>query len=92
LIEREIESWPDECKPLVLVAEGIGEEGRRDFGPPDGARVRVIVDPIDGTRGLMYDKRSAWFLAAVAENRGEETCLADTFAAVMVELPTSPTD
>src|SRR6185503_12768082 len=52
-------------------------------------RYRLIVDPIDGTRGLMYDKRSAWFLAAVANDRGEETTLADTFASVMVELPPS---
>jgi hypothetical protein len=48
-----------------------------------------MVDPIDGTRALMYDKRSAWFLAAVARDRGEQTRLAHAFASVMVELPTS---
>src|SRR5262245_7387824 len=59
--------WPEECKPLLLVAEGMGADGKRRFGDPDKPlRYRVIVDPIDGTRGLMYDKRSAWFLAAVA--------------------------
>lgn len=90
VIEQQVKSWPAECKPLVLIAEGMGEDGRRVFGqagnPP---RYRVIVDPIDGTRGLMYDKRSAWFIAAVAEDRGEETTLEDTFAAVLVELPTA---
>ena len=30
----------------------------------------VIVDTIDGTRGLMYDKRSAWCLAAAAPSEG----------------------
>ena len=90
IIETELKLWPDECKPLILIAEGMGEDGRRLFGcPEEGARYRVIVDPIDGTRNLMYDKRSAWFIAAVAENRGEETRLSDAFAAVLVELPTS---
>jgi fructose-1,6-bisphosphatase/inositol monophosphatase family enzyme len=87
--------WSKEL-PLVLIAEGIedehGREGARVF--PRGTRaedavVRVIVDPIDGTRGIMYDKRSAWSLAGVAVNRGESTRLADIEVAVMTELPTS---
>jgi fructose-1,6-bisphosphatase/inositol monophosphatase family enzyme len=89
-IENEVEGWPSECKPLLLVAEGLGENGRRIVGPADQAlRYRVIVDPIDGTRNLMYDKRSAWFIAAVAPDRGEDTSLADVFSAVLLELPTS---
>src|SRR4051812_20586680 len=61
--------------PLVLIAEGIegddGVEGVKVF--PDGARaddakIRLLVDPIDGTRGIMYDKRPAWALAGVAPN------------------------
>ena len=90
IIEREIDEWPSECKPLVLVAEGMGRDGRRLIGPADEpARFRVIVDPIDGTRNLMYDKRSAWFIATVAEDLGEQTNLGDAFAAVLVELPTT---
>ena len=82
--------------PLVLVAEGLaddhGHEAARTF--PDGtaesdALIRVILDPIDGTRGLMYDKRSAWSLAGVAPNYGPKTSLRDIEAAVMTELPTS---
>src|SRR5260370_40840790 len=82
--------------PLVLVAEGLedaaGNEGPRTF--PDGADesaalLRLIVDPIDGTRGIMYDKRPAWALAAVAPNKGPQTRLADAEVAVMTELPTS---
>jgi len=38
---------------------------------------------------LMYDKRSAWFLAAVCPDKGEATTLADSIASVMVELPPS---
>jgi fructose-1,6-bisphosphatase/inositol monophosphatase family enzyme len=90
IIEREIDEWPSECKPLVLIAEGMGDNGRLLFGcSEEPARFRLILDPIDGTRNLMYDKRSAWFIAAVAENLGEQTDLRDTFAAVLVELPTT---
>lgn len=90
LLESEIANWPDECFPLLLIAEGLGADGRKRIGDPDQPlRYRVIVDPIDGTRMLMYDKRSAWFLAAVAEDRGEATSLNDTFASVLVELPTT---
>lgn len=90
VIEREVEAWPAACKPLLLVAEGFGADGRRAFGPPaEPPRFRLLVDPIDGTRSLMYDKRSAWFLAAVAPDAGDGTRLGDAFAAAMVELPTS---
>jgi hypothetical protein len=82
--------------PLVLIGEGVegdgGIEGVRVY-PEDAreedAKIRLIVDPIDGTRGLMYDKRSAWALAGVAPNRGPATRLRDIEAAVMTELPTS---
>src|SRR3954447_10521757 len=82
--------------PLVLIAEGIenehGEEGLKIF--PEGSReedaaIRLIVDPIDGTRGIMYDKRPAWALAGVAPNHGTDTTLRDIEVAVMTELPTS---
>jgi fructose-1,6-bisphosphatase/inositol monophosphatase family enzyme len=90
IIENEIRNWPDECKGLVLIAEGMGPDGKQVFGSAEAdARYRLIVDPIDGTRNLMYDKRSAWFIAAVAENHGELTSLEDTFASVLVELPTT---
>ncbi len=82
--------------PLVLVAEGLEDEHGREAPKvfPEGAResdalIRVIVDPIDGTRGIMYDKRPAWTLAAVAPNEGPGTRLRDCAVAVMSELPTS---
>jgi fructose-1,6-bisphosphatase/inositol monophosphatase family enzyme len=75
--------------PLVLIAEGI-ENGKLVL--PVGATERdavwrVIVDPIDGTRGLMYQKRSAWVLTGVAPNRGDETDLQDIELAVQTEIP-----
>jgi hypothetical protein len=89
-IENVISGWPDECLPLLLIAEGMGHDGRHQFGTKgDQPGWRLIIDPIDGTRMLMYDKRSAWFLAAVCPNKGEATTLADSIASVMVELPPS---
>lgn len=75
---------------LVLVAEGLGATGRvvlPDGTSADRAELRIIVDPIDGTRGLMYQKRPAWILTGVAPNRGDATCLADIELAVQTEIP-----
>jgi hypothetical protein len=97
LLESFCEKWAAEEGPLVVVAEGLEDEHGRevDFRTfPHGAdaadaRLRLIVDPIDGTRGIMYDKRSAWALAGVAPNKGKATRLRDIEVAVMSELPTS---
>ncbi len=74
---------------FVLVAEGLPQDGMRFGSSAAAPAFRLIVDPIDGTRGLMYDKRSAWSLAAVAIARGAEARLADLSCAVMTELPTT---
>src|SRR6187551_1614928 len=75
---------------IVLVAEGLSKEAVTlpQRWRPEQARWRVIVDPIDGTRGLMYQKRSAWVLAAVAPERGDETSLKDVVVALQTEIPT----
>jgi fructose-1,6-bisphosphatase/inositol monophosphatase family enzyme len=109
VIRRHIRSWPETCKPLTLIAEGMGQDGvtrfpsrkrRNTLTPqdregqaagvnPGQARFTVIIDPIDGTRLIMLDKRSAWFLAAVAPQRDGAAGLGDAVASVAVELPTS---
>jgi len=74
---------------FVLIAEGL-PESRIVFPrstPEAEASFRIIVDPIDGTRGLMYQKRSAWVLTGVAPNRGPETSLRDVVLAVQTEIP-----
>ncbi len=75
--------------PHVLIAEGI--EGGQVVLPRGTSEAealwRIIVDPIDGTRGLMYQKRSAWVLTGVAPNRGPETGLQDIVLAVQTEIP-----
>jgi len=68
---------------FVLIGEGFDEDSQSDAA----AEWRVIVDPIDGTRGLMYQKRSAWILTGVAPNRGSETSLDDIVLAVQTEIP-----
>ena len=82
--------WPSEW-PVELVAEGFDDPAMRLF--PRGIRLeetrwRCVVDPIDGTRGIMYDKRPAWVLAGLAPQRGADTRLPDIFAAAMTEIPT----
>jgi hypothetical protein len=90
IVASVVESWPDEMKPILAIAEGFGRDGKRWFGSPNSQpRYRMLIDPIDGTRNLMYDKRSAWFLAAIAPDQGEDTRLSHTLASVMVELPPS---
>jgi fructose-1,6-bisphosphatase/inositol monophosphatase family enzyme len=91
VVEEYCDRWGREI-PLVLIAEGIEPETGRVF--PHGTRqedapLRVIIDPVDGTRGIMYDKRPAWALAGVAANKGSATRLSDIEVAVMTELPTS---
>jgi fructose-1,6-bisphosphatase/inositol monophosphatase family enzyme len=72
------EHWPD----VRVVSEGLDEP----VVVGTAVAWTVIVDTIDGTRGLMYDKRPAWCLAAAAPPRGG---LADIVAAAMTELPTT---
>ena len=82
---REIAS----SEPIVLVGEGL-PDGRMTLpvgAKESDARWRIIVDPIDGTRGLMYQKRPGWILTGVAPNRGEATTLADIEVAVQTEIP-----
>jgi fructose-1,6-bisphosphatase/inositol monophosphatase family enzyme len=84
--------WPKRW-PVELVMEGLEEKHGAVTMPRSTPVARTlfkcILDPIDGTRGLMYDKRSAWSLAALAPQRGARTNLSDIVIAVMTELPTA---
>ena len=81
--------WPNE-HPVQIVMEGLDSE----LCFPEGTAVsstdwKCIIDPIDGTRGIMYDKRNAWALAAIAPQSGDQTMLSEIIAASMTEIPTS---
>jgi len=82
ILEEFCEEWGKQT-PIVVVAEGLedgqGNEVDSRVFPSSAketdAELRLIFDPIDGTRGIMYDKRPAWALAGVAPNKGAKTRL-----------------
>ena len=77
-------------RSFLLIAEGLGESGLATFPAgldPKDAELRILIDPIDGTRGLMYQKRPAWILTGIAPNRGSQTSIADIELAVQTEIP-----
>lgn len=83
------EEHATEKDSFILIAEGISD-GEMVFPKHvtlDDATYRMIIDPIDGTRGLMYQKRSAWILTGVAPNKGKDTSIADINFAIQTEIP-----
>jgi hypothetical protein len=91
IMEWFTEHWPSTI-PVELVMEGIDPQRPVTFpakAPCEQTEAKIILDPIDGTRGIMYDKRGAWFLAGVAPQNGPATRLSEIEVAVMVELPTT---
>lgn len=79
--------WPAD-EPVELVMEGLEDDGPTVF--PAGVsetKWKCIIDPIDGTRNLMHDKRAAWALTALAPQKGADNRLLDIEVAVMTELP-----
>lgn len=82
-------NWPADL-PVRVVMEGVEDATPLVFPrsvPPADALYFCIIDPIDGTRGLMYDKRSAWILAGVAAAGTTHPSLEDIEVAAMTELP-----
>ncbi|NDV63058.1 inositol monophosphatase [Puniceicoccales bacterium CK1056] len=85
------EHWPAEL-PVELIMEGAEAHGAITIpkGTPIGETAwKCILDPIDGTRNMMYDKRAAWALAGIAPQRGGKNTLQDIAVAAMTALPTS---
>jgi fructose-1,6-bisphosphatase/inositol monophosphatase family enzyme len=87
-------------RPLILVAEGIHDVGfgRGKLVLPQGCRqseaeVCILMDPLDGTRPYMYQKRSAWILTGVAPipahslQIGATPRLRDIECALQTEVP-----
>ncbi len=89
--EAAIHEWFASEWPAALPVEVVMEGSAATCFPGGTAvadtRLKCIVDPIDGTRGFMHDKRSAWALAALAPQRGSGTHLGDLHVAAMTELP-----
>ena len=89
VIIKMMEESASEFGGILLLAEGIGENDISFY--PTGlaakdAKTKIICDPIDGSRGLMYDKRPAFFFLAAA-GAIDSIKLSDLDLSVMVELP-----
>ncbi|MDP0499247.1 MAG: inositol monophosphatase [Verrucomicrobiota bacterium JB022] len=83
--------WPQDY-PVELVMEGLEGPEPVTFPPRTPLHrtvVKCIIDPVDGTRPFMFDKRSAWILTGLAPQRLHYNTLADIQVAVMTELPCS---
>jgi len=103
--EEAVEAWFSGCAragPLSLLTE---DAGWRHRGPdPDQAQgwrelegfghggPRIVIDPIDGTRPLMHDLRSAWVVIGFAGAGTSQPRGAELSGGLLVELPTSVQD
>jgi len=97
ITEAAIDAWLEQHWPRAWPIEIVMEwrDPGATFPPglhPRRTLYKLILDPIDGTRNLMYDKRSAWTLAGLAPQRGAATHLGDIEVAAMTELPASKQD
>lgn len=98
--ERAIEVWAAElaCRgPLSLLTEETGWRhlgpdgygGHRELADGDHGGPSFVIDPIDGTRQLMTDLRSAWTVIGVCAPTSQPPRSGDLVAGVVSELPTS---
>jgi hypothetical protein len=70
VIERAIAAWPDEWKPLLLIAEGLNDSGRKRFGrEADPLRYRLLVELLVGHDRFCGDLRP--LLQRVGRHGGE---------------------
>lgn len=93
ICERLIDRWFAQYPPeggAVVICEGLGQ--RVYPKNANAAKWRIIIDPLDGTRHIMFDNRSAWILTGIARNKGVNTALDDICAAVQTEVPTTLQD
>lgn len=98
--ERVLSVWMEELarsQPISLLSE---ETGWRHLGPARGGGLleldgfdhggpRVVVDPIDGTRNLMTDLRSAWTVLGMAGPGASEPRMSDIALGIVCEIPDS---
>lgn len=74
---------------MVVICEGMSTRTYPTSLSSEEARYRVLIDPLDGTREIMYDKRSCWILTGIAQNKGNLTTLDDLFLSIQTEVPPS---
>jgi fructose-1,6-bisphosphatase/inositol monophosphatase family enzyme len=100
--ERVIERWLEitACsQPVSLLTEETGwrhmapsSGGARDARDVEGfdhGGPRIVVDPIDGTRNLMTDLRSAWTVLGIAGPGVDAPRMSDIRGGIVCEIPDS---
>lgn len=98
--ERELDHWLEEnarSGPLSLLTEdagwrhrGPGKRGKAvELADFDHGGPRISVDPVDGTRVLMTDLRSAWSVIGLAGPGEDVPRLSEVAVAVLSEIPDS---
>lgn len=90
-----IDEWFTHNPPeggAVVICEGLGKKIYPAEMDETDAYWRILIDPLDGTRHIMYDNRSCWILTGIAQNHGEGTRISDICAAIQTEVPTSLQD
>ena len=100
--EHVVTSWLEKCaqeSPLSVFTEDIGwrhagpatDGGWRELDGFDHGGPRIAIDPIDGTRPLLGDLRSAWTSIAVCPPGLGEPRASDVSLGLLGELPASTT-
>ena len=90
LVLEHLEAFARETGQAVrFLAEGIADRGLIIPAGASSADVvwRILIDPLDGTRELMVQKRPAWILTAVAREVPHGARLQDAVLAVQTEVP-----
>lgn len=101
--EAAVEAWFERTareRPLSLLTEDTGWRHRgpgprgalgpaRELDGFDHGGARLALDPVDGTRGLMFDLRSAWTVVSLAGPGRGTPRLEDLEHGALWELPDS---
>jgi len=97
--ERLLDRWFEEQssrEPVSVLTEesgwrhGAPRTARRGSDPGfDHGGPRFVIDPIDGTRNLMTDLRSAWSVIALAGPGAGQPRMSDVVLGLLTEIPDS---
>ncbi len=100
--EERIAAWLQEQgarAPISVLTEDTGwshrapgSSGPRDLETFGHAGPRIAFDPVDGTRNLMSDLRSAWTVVSFAGPGSDAPRFSDVQAGLVSEIPTTRAD